>query len=143
METNEKKENRPHQEWKSKWTIFVSLKWASNKRSRYLFNVAKISIYYCFKNIILIIIHFIYYVSILGYIVEQGVSRQPYGGHAITQALNKTFTEKRYRFFTDVEIQIVRLAMEKVWSVCCKMRNVMKGLLCEKRLVVCVIYRFL
>ena len=49
-----------------------------------------------------------------GYIVEQGVSRQPYGGHAITQALNNTFTQKRYRFFTDVEFQIVRLAMEKV-----------------------------
>ena len=46
--------------------------------------------------------------------MEQGVSRQSYGGHRIAEALNSSFTEKRYRFFTDVEFQIVRMAMEKV-----------------------------
>ncbi len=54
----------------------------------------------------------IYLIS--GYIVEGGVTRQPYGGHRITEALNSSFTESKYRFFTDVEFQIVRLAMEKV-----------------------------
>lgn len=49
-----------------------------------------------------------------GYIVEGGVTRQPYGGHRITEYLNSSFTESKYRFFTDVEFQIVRLAMEKV-----------------------------
>lgn len=49
-----------------------------------------------------------------GYIVEQGVSRQPYGGQRIREALNNMLTEKRYRFFTDVEFQIVRLVFEKV-----------------------------
>ena len=48
-----------------------------------------------------------------GYIVEAGVTRQPYGGHRITEALNSSFTESKYRFFTDVEFQIVRMAMEK------------------------------
>ena len=51
---------------------------------------------------------------LLGYIVESGVTRQPYGGHRITEALNASFTESKYRFFTDVEFPIVRLAMEKV-----------------------------
>ena len=56
-----------------------------------------------------------YYISLAtGYIAEAGVTRQPYGGHRVTEALNSSFTESRYRFFTDVEFQIVRLAMEKV-----------------------------
>ena len=49
-----------------------------------------------------------------GYIVEQGMTRQPYGGHKITEMLNSSLTERRYRFFTDVAFQLVRLGMEKV-----------------------------
>ena len=51
-----------------------------------------------------------------GYVVEGGVERQPYGGQKITDSLNASLTEQRYRFFTDVEFQIVRLTMEKVAS---------------------------
>ena len=53
--------------------------------------------------------------------MESGVTRQPYGGHRVTEALNASFTESKYRFFTDVEFPIVRLAMERVSirDVCC------------------------
>lgn len=46
--------------------------------------------------------------------MKQGLSRQPYGGARICDALNGMLTEKRYHFFTDVERLIVRLALEKV-----------------------------
>ena len=49
-----------------------------------------------------------------GYIVEGGVTRQTYGGNKVADTLNTTLTERKYRFFTDVESFIVRLAMEKV-----------------------------
>ena len=51
---------------------------------------------------------------LLGYIVEAGVTQQIYGGQKVMEMLNSSFTERRYRFFTDVEAQLVRLALEKV-----------------------------
>ena len=50
----------------------------------------------------------------LGYIVEGGVTRQTYGGDKIAEVMNTTLTERKYRFFTDVDSMIVRLAVEKV-----------------------------
>lgn len=52
-----------------------------------------------------------------GYVVEGGVNRFPYGGQTMTDALNRTFSERQYRFQTDIEFQIVRLAMEKLCYV--------------------------
>ena len=51
---------------------------------------------------------------VTGYIVEGGVTRQPYGGHRISEALNTCLVQCNYAFFSDVEFYIVRLAMEKV-----------------------------
>jgi len=50
----------------------------------------------------------------VGYIVEGGVTRQPYGGHRIADALNSCLTQCKYAFFSEVEFYLVRLAMEKV-----------------------------
>ncbi|CAH1784937.1 unnamed protein product, partial [Owenia fusiformis] len=48
-----------------------------------------------------------------GYIIEKGVSRKPYGGARIAEALNSSLTENKYRFFTEVEKLIVRHVMER------------------------------
>lgn len=61
-----------------------------------------------------------------GYVVEGGVMRVPYGGQMITDALNRSFTDRRYRFCTDVEFQIVRLAMEKLCYVSSNYESEMK-----------------
>ena len=52
--------------------------------------------------------------SFPGYIAEGGVTRQPYGGHRVIEALNTSLTEYKYRFFTNVEFQLVRHVAEKV-----------------------------
>ena len=50
----------------------------------------------------------------LGYVAEGGVTRQPYGGHRVAEALKGALTERKYHFFTEAEYPLVRLIMEKV-----------------------------
>ena len=49
-----------------------------------------------------------------GYIIDGGVTRQPYGGHRIADCLNATLAESKYHFFTHVDFTIVRRVMEEV-----------------------------
>ena len=49
-----------------------------------------------------------------GYVAEGGVTRQPYGGHRVADALKGALTERKYHFFTEAEYPLVRLIMEKV-----------------------------
>ena len=50
-----------------------------------------------------------------GYMIEGGISRQVYGGNRVTEGLNNhLLSDNKFRFFTDVEFNIVRSLMEKV-----------------------------
>ena len=49
-----------------------------------------------------------------GFIEAGGSSRQSYGGHTVIDSLNRSLTEYKYRFFTDVEFTLVRAAAEQV-----------------------------
>ncbi|KAI0240357.1 hypothetical protein LSAT2_008944 [Lamellibrachia satsuma] len=57
------------------------------------------------------------YFTLSGYIVEGGVTRQPYGGHRVCEALNSCLTQSKYTFFSDLEFYFVRLAMEQLCFV--------------------------
>ena len=48
----------------------------------------------------------------VGYLVENGLNRQAFGGRNITDTLNSYLTE--YRLFTPVEHLITRMVKEKV-----------------------------
>ena len=59
----------------------------------------------------------VYKCSFLGYVAEGGVTRQPYGGHRVAEALKGALTERKYHFFTEAEYSLVRLIMEKVRKI--------------------------
>jgi actin beta/gamma 1 len=53
----------------------------------------------------------------LGYVVESGVTRLPYGGKALTDHLMRLLTESGYRFFSEVESYITRYVKEQSCKV--------------------------
>lgn len=61
-----------------------------------------------------------------GYVVENGVTRVPYGGQMITNALHHSVTNQPNRLITDIEFQIFRLAMEKLCYVSCNFDSEMQ-----------------
>jgi len=52
-----------------------------------------------------------------GYVVDGGVVRLACGGQKINDSFNSSLSERKYRFSTDAEFQIVRLAVEKVRAI--------------------------
>lgn len=50
----------------------------------------------------------------VGYIVEGGVTRHPFGGEKVADSLKQSLTRLHYHFFSEVERLIIRLVMEKV-----------------------------
>ena len=52
-----------------------------------------------------------------GYVIEAGVTRLPFGGNAITESLSKLITAKGIRYFSEMEMYIIRLIKENLCYV--------------------------
>ena len=52
-----------------------------------------------------------------GYVIDAGVTRLPFGGNAITESLSKLITSNGIRYFSEMEMYIVRLIKENLCYV--------------------------